>query len=247
MATKPVLQNQLDPNQRSVAARSLPGMQPLRGVDWITVDEAYSTQLAEKARLLATKEDAVLRCLPDAQEPAREVLSEVLQLLRDRTDFEVRYQHVICPDKTRIDLNFELPLQTLSKLIQEDICILQKIGDEHVLTAALLCFPASWTLAEKIGKPLIAIHRPVPEYDTNIAKRVQRLFDGVRVGQPMWRANFLNYSDPALHHPRTEAEPRTDDHMAGTYERSERQTVWRLPKTGAVVFSVHTTITKPNS
>ena len=247
MASKPVLQNQLDPNQRSVAARSLLGMQPVSTVDWIIVYDAYSAQLAEKARLLAADQKAVLRCLPDAQEPAHELLSEILKLLRNRADFDVRDQDVICPDKSRVALNFELPLQTLSKLIQEDICILQKIGDEHVLTAALLCFPASWTLAEKIGKPLIAIHRPVPEYDTNIAKRVQRLFDGVRVGQPMWRANFLNYSDPALHHPRTEAEPRTDDHMAGTYERSERQTVWRLPKTGAVVFSVHTTITKPNS
>jgi len=247
MATKPVLQNQLDPNQRSVAARSLPGMQPLRGVDWITVDEAYSAQLAEKARLLAADQDAVLRILPAAREPAQELLNEVLELLRNRADFEVCDQDVICADKSRAELNFEVPLQTLSKLIQEDICILQKVGDEHVLTAALLCFPASWTLSEKIGKPLIAIHRPVPEYDTNIAKRVQRLFDGVRVGQPMWRANFLNYSDPALHHPRTEAEPRTDDHKAGIYERSERQTVWKLPKTGAVVFSIHTTIAKPQN
>ena len=198
MATKPVLQNQLDPNQRSVAARSLPGMQPLRGVDWITVDEAYSAQLAEKARLLAADQDAVLRILPAAREPVQELLNEVLELLRNRADFEVCDQDVICPDKSRAELNFEVPLQTLSKLIQEDICILQKVGDEHVLTAALLCFPASWTLSEKIGKPLIAIHRPVPEYDTNIAKRVQRLFDGVRVSQPMWRANLLNYSEPAV-------------------------------------------------
>jgi hypothetical protein len=56
---------------------------------------------------------------------------------------------------------------------------MERRGDEHVLTAAVLCFPASWHLADKIGRPLTTIHVPVKVYDETLARRVQRLFDGV--------------------------------------------------------------------
>lgn len=247
MPTAPILQNRLDSAQREQARRPLPGMRPNDGPNWITVDDAYSDQLAQKASLLKTQPQNVLRCLPTSNDATREVLREVTALLENRDDFSVRSDTIQRPDGVEVKVDPYAPLLTLSQLIQEDICILQKQEDEHVLTAALLCFPASWTLAEKIGKPLTAIHTPVPEYDANIAKRVQRLFDGVRIGQPMWRANFLNYSDPTLYHPRTEDEPRTDDHNNHTYQRSERQTVWRLPKTRAVVFAIHTTVTAPEN
>lgn len=148
------------------------------------------------------------------------------------------------PDWVTVVVDRLAPLVTLSRLIQEDICILEKRGGEHVLTAALLCFPASWTLAEKIGKPLTRIHDPVPEYAAQIAVRVQRMFDGVRVGLPMWRANLLGYDDPALYQPQTEGAPRPVGNEVSVYERSERQTVLRLPKTGAVVFAIHTAVVK---
>ena len=245
MKPKPILQDALSEEQRSAAAMSLPGMQPTTGTDWITIDSAYSEQLAEKERLLCVDQDAVLRCMPQAFEAIHELLDEVLNLLSRRMDFSTDDNTVRRPDGQLIKIGKATPLLTLSQLIQEDLCILQKQENEHVLTAALLCFPASWTLAEKIGKPLTAIHNPVPEYNADIAKRVQRLFDGVQVGRPMWRANYLNYSSPALFHPRTEVQPRTDDHKRGTFQRSERQTVWRLPKTNAVVFAIHTAIVSP--
>jgi hypothetical protein len=117
---------------------------------------------------------------------------------------------------------------------------LQKQGDEHVLTGAVLCFPASWTLAEKFMKPLVRIHKPVDSYDANIAKRVQRLFDGVRVGRPVWRFNALHYADAELFHPRTEDAPREDDYEEQRFLRSEKQVIMRLPETDAVVFAIHT-------
>lgn len=245
MKPKPILQDALPEEQRSAAAMSLPGMQPTKGADWITIDDTYSEQIAEKERLLHVDREAVLQCTPDALEATHELLGEVLRLVAQRSDFSVGDGTVRRPDGQVIEIDKATPLPTLSRLIQEDLCILQKQENEHVLTAALLCFPASWTLAEKIGKPLTAIHNPVPEYNADIAKRVQRLFDGVQVGRPMWRANYLNYSSPALFHPRTEAQPRTDDHKRGTFQRSERQTVWRLPKTNAVVFAIHTAIVSP--
>ena len=117
--------------------------------------------------------------------------------------------------------------------------MLQKQGDEHVLTGAVLCFPASWSLQEKIGRPLIGIHRPVETYDADIARRVQRMFDALRPDQPLWRMNALVYANPELHQPRREEDPRSD-RRGGQFLRAERQTLLRLPLTGAVLFAIHT-------
>lgn len=125
--------------------------------------------------------------------------------------------------------------------MQEDFCLLSKSGDEHVLDAAVLCFPASWRLAEKIGRPLSAVHDPVAEYDAGLARRVQRLFDGVQAGRPLWRFNVLYYDDPALFQPRSAQMPRPLSHArTAPFIRSERQCILRLPRTRAVVFSIHT-------
>ncbi len=148
------------------------------------------------------------------------------------------------PDGVDVAISRDAPLDTLARLITEDLCLLQKKNEVHVLSAAILCFPASWTLAEKIGKPLVGIHDPVPEYDAGLARRVQRLFDGVKTGQPIWRANMLRYDDPSLFQPHLENQPRLPASKTAGFERSERQVVWRLPQSGTVVFSIHTTVAR---
>jgi len=133
------------------------------------------------------------------------------------------------------------PLRSLGLLVQEDFCILQKPqgSDEHVLTGAVLCFPSSWTLADKLGKPLLRIHAPVASYDAQMGARVQRMFDAIRPEQPLWRANLLRYTNPALYQPRPEFAPK-DKRDDGDFVRSERQCLLRLPLSRAVVFSIHT-------
>jgi hypothetical protein len=74
---------------------------------------------------------------------------------------------------------------------------------------------------------------------------VQRLFDGIRSGRPLWRFNALNYADPTLHQPRSESDRRPERHDdTAAYLRSERQSLWRLPRTQAVVFGIHTFVVK---
>lgn len=221
------------------APRPLPGIAPLEMADWLIADEAYAGQITERARLLREARDKVLWMAPDALEAAQELLEMVLAHLpagfaRDRG-------RVLCPDGRSVTPDPADPLGSLGHIVQEDLCLMVREGEEHVLKAAILCFPASWTLAEKAGRPLIGIHEPVQSYDDNIARRVQRLFDGVREGRPLWRFNALWYDDPTLFQPRSEHAPRTPVGSADAqYFRTERQSLVRLPRTQAVVFSIHT-------
>jgi len=225
----------------ALADRPLPGIAPLNLEDWLIVDDAYGSQMSLRCYLLEEKPNLVSTLSDEALPAAQEVLELALVQLACRADFDVGSQEVLCPDGRVVAIDRAQPLRTLGQVIQEDICLMQKVGDEHVLTGAVLCFPASWTLAEKFMRPLIGIHVPVAEYDDNIAKRVQRLFDGVRVGRPLWRKNALWYDDPLLFTPRPEDAPRDPvPAQTGAYLRSEKQCILRLPKSDAVVFSIHT-------
>jgi hypothetical protein len=174
----------------------------------------------------------------DALAAAREVLEQALPLL-PQMGFTRLPHGLRCPDGRVVVVDRDQPLLTLGHLLQEDICILQKQGGEHVLTGAVLCFPANWRLADKAGRGLAGIHAPVEEYDANLTARVQRLFNAVRAGQPLWRFNRLTYRDADLHQPF-----RKNDGGQGDFIRMERQCILRLPRTQAVVFSIHTYVVR---
>lgn len=236
-----VLQKRLpfDPH----APRRLPGTQPLAPDDWTMTDDAYAGQMAIRAGLLAEKPDIVLRCDPTAEDATAELLGIALDLFRRNPDrgFALEGDSVRRPDGVTVTVDPAAPLRTLGHLLQEDLCILDKRGEEHVLTGAVLCFPASWMLEEKFMRPLVAIHDPVRDYDDGVARRVQRLFDGVQAGRPLWRFNRLWYQDAALHQPRSAHNRRPGSRATdGPYLRCERQAILRLPRTGAVVFAIHT-------
>jgi hypothetical protein len=241
-----VLQRAIPAAQIAAAELRLPSMIPVGEGEWLRVDEAYSAQLAEKVRLIAARRADVIAVLPGAEAAAAELLDVVLAAVAGLPGFGVTGETVTRPDGAVAVVDRGDPLLTLSRIVQEDFCIHEKRGDEHVLTAALLCFPAAWTLAEKIGRPLTSIHLPVARYDTDVAARVQRMFDMVRADRPLWRANLLRYDDPSLFQPHTEANPRPVGRPDSPYRRSERQTIRRLPRTDAVVFSIHTTVCVAN-
>lgn len=222
-----------------LSPRPLPGILPLGDSPWFLVDDAYRAQMAHRCDLLSTRRGDVVAGQGADPVVVRAMMSEVLDHLPD--GFTRRDTEVLCPDGRSVVLDPDDPFGTLGRILQEDICLLEKRGAEHVLTGAVLCFPASWRLREKIGHPLTHIHIPVKSYSDDIARRVQRLFDGVRAGHPLWRFNALWYEDPELHQPRAESEPRplTDPGQA-PYLRSERQVIWRIPGTEAVLFTIHT-------
>ena len=223
----------------------LPGTRPISPDEWIICDDAFSEQMALRDELIETKRDKVLAISDQANEAAVELSKMALEFSIKSLGYQKSNDEVIRPDEVSIKIDLSDPMKFLGRLIQNDFCILQKVGDEHVLTAASLCFPASWSLEEKFLKPLIDIHIPVKEYNEEIAKRVQRLFDGLQVSRPVWRFNALYYEEPDLFQARSVNQPRKKPAPNQVnYFRSERQTLIKLPETLAIVFGIHTFVVK---
>lgn len=236
----PVLQSRLPfaPWMDPRTAR-LPGILPVEGDDWLRLDDAFAGQMAERDARIRDQLPLVHGLLPAAVPAAEELLDRVLARLAVTPGYLLGRAEVRRPDGVTVALDRGQPLVTAGRLVQEDLCLLQHDGDEHLLTGAILCFPASWTLAEKLGRPMTRIHVPVDHYTPDLARRVQRLFDAIRPEQALWRMNALVYDDPALFQPRREGETRPRP-VQRLYMRCERQCLLRLPASRAVVFSIHT-------
>ncbi len=232
----------LDPPWSQPGGERLPGTRPIPADGWIIIDEAFAAQMRLRDRLISGIPQVVHALRPEAIGAARELLAMAIAILRNGSDYVVQDNEIVRPDGVVVAVDFSSPLLTLGRLVQEDFCLLQKVGAEHVMTGAVLCFPASWCLAEKLDRPLTGIHEPVRVYDSDLSIRVQRLFGAIRPGKPLMRSNCLSYSDPSLFQPRTESARRQQPGSTGKYARFERQCLVRLPETGDVAFSIHTTV-----
>ncbi|MEM1427962.1 MAG: DUF3445 domain-containing protein [Pseudomonadota bacterium] len=220
----------------------LPGTAPLQPDDWLAVDEAYAAQMALRTRLIEGHRGRVIGALDRAGPALHELYRTVTAALDARPDFDVGPSRIVRPDGGAVRPDPADPLGTLGRLVTEDLCILEKAPEapEHVLTAAVLCFPAHWSLAEKLGRPMRRIHAPVGRYTDVVARRVQRLLDGLAPGRMLMRMNALGAETPWLFTPGREADAVEDLDAGTAFLRSERQVFVRLPQSRAIVFSIQT-------
>jgi hypothetical protein len=218
--------------------------------EWIEIDEDMARDLALKRDLLATRHGDVFECLPEALAGSQEVLDLLVRHLIRR--FPTLYSlednlllNRVTGEEWRLSGSELHPLDLAGRLVQEDLCLMERNDDGWRLTAGSLCAPSRWSLAEKMGKPMAAIHAPVPLYAEKLARPVDRFFDKMVPGKAVWRANWSVKEDPTLFQPiryqSPEGPPATPE-TAGdrVYLRVERQTLRRLPQTDAILFTIRT-------
>ncbi|NNU81826.1 DUF3445 domain-containing protein [Halovulum dunhuangense] len=216
-----------------------PGLFPMDPADWVQRDAAFGPQMAERDRLVRDCPAEVLGATPLAG-PA---LRELAMLLRGHlpaqdTGYQSTRAGLRRPDGVVVPSTSDT--REIGRLCQEDWLLLLADGDRHRLVAGAVCFPSGWRLADKLGQPLGSIHAPVPEYDADLARRVDRIFGALRVEAPVQRINWSVATGPRLFAPPGLPRPPEGD---GPCLRIERQTLRRLPESGAVVFTVKTEIT----
>lgn len=212
------------------------GLRRVPPTAWLAPGPDRAHQLSERRRLLATCPEDVLACTTSAEAAT----GELLALVRNACGHPAR--------KTSGPTGAEA-LREIGEIAQEDFCLLQDRASPGVyhLTAAVLCFPNRWRLRARIGWTTRALHAPVPGYDAALAAPVDRVLGGLRAESILMRQNwslhpsptlFQPEPDPAAHH--TSPSPET----VGTrvFLRIERQTLRRLPDSGAIAFGIRTRV-----
>lgn len=126
----------------------------------------------------------------------------------------------------------------------EDLCLLERRGNAHVLIGGALGFATDWRLGDKVGLPLLDVHAPIHGYADKLARGVEHFLRELRVGQLFGRANwFVVESDAMCYLPEDDPSARfahvsADNAGETLFVRCERQTFRRLPETGAIVFGI---------
>ena len=136
------------------------------------------------------------------------------------------------------------PLLAASRLVSDDLCLMEKREAGWTLTAASLCAPSFFSAAEAVGKPLSRLHAPVPGFNDGLLGRVSRIFDHLADDQVLERRNWtvVNDAEPFQPDPaplRARLPHQSPREIAASlHVRRERQTIRRAPHTGAVLFTI---------
>jgi dimethylamine monooxygenase subunit A len=143
----------------------------------------------------------------------------------------------------------QLPLDWVGRQMQEDLLILRSTEDGSMpLVAGQLCFPNAWCLDDKMEQPFLDIHRSVPLFAEHIGRSSSLLLQRLKAGRPVWRLNWsfkatarLNHI-PQYHYEEQQLSSQITCENIGErcFVRIERQALARLPKTNAVLFTIHT-------
>lgn len=201
------------------APRFTPALRPIDPARWLTPDtEAHV--LNWKRRLLS-RPDQVLRQSREGEAAAAEAARQVSVAIGAPAE----------------------DLLSASALVSDDLVVMQKQDGAWVCTALTLTAPTFFSIDHAFGRDLSAMHGPVPD-GARLAQRIGRVFDGLQPGVVLQRFNWTIQCGPERHTPdagpvRARAETlAVKEAEAVLHLRVERQTISKLPQTGAVLFTI---------
>lgn len=206
------------------------GLSALDPTRWIEPDADRDRYLNDKRALAATRLDEVFRATEDSLPAQAECLAALTAHLKAHHP-----RHML---ETGLADHTLPPLLRAGMLVQDDLVIMMKREAGWFIAAAHLSFPSSWSLAEKFDRPMEAVHEHVPGFQggTRNAVMINRIFDNLAPGLPAERFNWsINWKEK-LFHPETGRNDDAQPHEAVV--RVERQTLTKLPETGAIVFTI---------
>ncbi len=226
------------------------GLQARHPDELVEIDAHYPAEMAERRDLLATRHADVFAAEPGTDNARAEVLDLLVALLPHRyPDWFTRHGDTLHNRLTGEAWDLANPphdaLELAGRLVQEDLCIIDVATPAPVLAAAILCAPSRWRLAEKIGRPLAAVHENVPLYADRLSSAVDRFMGALREGKMAERLNWSVVDDGALfqtggrHRTARDAVITPANAANSIFLRVERQTLIRLPRSQCVLFAIH--------
>ncbi|KAI4182081.1 MAG: hypothetical protein L6R41_006218 [Letrouitia leprolyta] len=230
------------------------GLRRMPWDEWVELDNQYLYFHGEKARRIAELDRIVARTEPQALEAAYELLEEFSDYLSQRYPDLFR--------RTSVGINNLLtgeqfniverplkqdPMQMASRLIQDDFALLlEKPDGQYYLSAGAIVMPGLWNLDERMGMPLSQIHidhGKVPGFKEKLEKGVMSLFRRIQPDSPVQRNTwYVQGLDAVDEMEFAKGAGEKNMPVENFHYRTERQTVRRLPRSGAVAFMFRTYI-----
>ncbi|MGV1036039.1 MAG: heme-dependent oxidative N-demethylase family protein [Candidatus Nanopelagicales bacterium] len=246
------------------------GTRPIPIEQWLTVDDARHAELIRKDELFASRHHEVVATQPTGLAGSRELLAILIAHLQQHhgDTFTVSDSEVVDRASDRVtSLTHGHPIEVAGRMVAEDFCVLDKTDDGWVLTAASVCFTSRWRLRDKLGQNMAGIHGPVPGYEQRLSKAVDAVFDRMTPEQTLARCNWTLLDTDEFYLP-IRAVPVSGADIAGAAQSSpgqvadaaadpaaeaallsdfpwlrvERQTLRKLPVSGSIVFTIHTSV-----
>ncbi|MET0294410.1 MAG: DUF3445 domain-containing protein [Phenylobacterium sp.] len=136
------------------------------------------------------------------------------------------------------------PLLAAARLVPDDLVLMERRDRAWRVRALSLCAPTFFTADRVAGKSLAELHDPVDGFAERFLSRVARIFEGLRPDLILERRNWTltNGDEPFAPDPAPIRAQIGDiaPERAGEalFLRVERQTIRRLPASGAVLFTI---------
>lgn len=236
------------------------GLRTVQFDDWIQLDNHYPRFHADKARRIAERGDKCCRTAPEAYPAAVELLEELTEYLTAR--YPSLYKRTdVGLDNLWSGETFNIverplkedPIIMCARLVQDDLALmLERPDGQYYLLSGAVLLAGFWRLEDKVGMPLSEIHTSgdVPQYKEKLERGMMSFFRRLKCEDLYARNNYFIQVDddlawswsigsedsPAISWNTAEKNRAVEHH----FFRSERQSLRRLPKTGAVLFTIRT-------
>jgi len=205
---------------RAGAPRFVPALQPISTADWLTPDtEAH---VLDWKQAMLDRSEEIHRAMPGSDAAA----SEAADLVGRAVGAPVAGD-----------------LMAASRRVSDDLVIMTPGASGWTCAALTLTAPTFFAIEDVIGRGIAVLHGPVPDA-ARLSARIERVFEGLQPGTMLERFNWTLQAGADRFTPdaaplRTRA--RGVDREAWRtllHLRVERQTIVKLPGTGAVLFTI---------
>ncbi|KAI5455999.1 hypothetical protein BGZ63DRAFT_367985 [Mariannaea sp. PMI_226] len=236
------------------------GLRSIQPEEWIELDNQFPKYHAEKKARIEERGSKCVATHPDAYPAAMELLEELVNYLPAR--YPTLYKRTpVGIDNVWSGESFNIvetplkedPMAICARLVQDDLALMiEKPDGQYYLLAGAILLAGFWRLSDKYGMSLADIHTSgdVPHFREKLETGMMKFFKRIRPETFYTRNNYFIQVDDALAWSwsiGSEDEPTVSWSTAeknkpinNHWFRSERQSLRRLPKTGAVCFTIRT-------
>ena len=205
------------------------GLRPGSAAHFFAARDSTGAICAERAHWLSQDAETYAALLPEAVPALRETLELARSLGTAIDDSLPEWEQLLA----------------LGRAWESDFAWMHP--DEHGthrLIGGVVCFPSSWALRDKIGRPMREVHGPVPGLNEALARNIETFFARQQPGAIWTRENASYSRDSELNHHPTRPIRRLDATITAdeVFIRLEHQLLFKLPDSGSILFGIHTEI-----